>query len=192
MAGSADARSERSDHWSRGTERPLPSHTWKGPLPNAIHYFPGALPPPSPTRRQVPLARLRPTTSGNRAHPSRYGMSEAGSGRRATSGHRDNELAGVGRLAAVMESTVGADLAAVRDRRSASAAELRGADSLPSGAGSVGAGFPDGDSSVKRRVRSDTSEVQLVRCVHGRQLPRHRDPHRGPSVATRTRSGPNG
>lgn len=33
VAGSADSRAERSDRWHRGTERPLPSHTWKGPLP---------------------------------------------------------------------------------------------------------------------------------------------------------------
>jgi hypothetical protein len=30
---SAGSRTERSDHGNRGTERPLPSHTWKGPLP---------------------------------------------------------------------------------------------------------------------------------------------------------------
>jgi len=33
----AGSRTERSDHGNRGTERPLPSHTWKGPLPTLHH-----------------------------------------------------------------------------------------------------------------------------------------------------------
>jgi hypothetical protein len=33
VARSADPRAEASDRWRCGTERPLPSHTWKGPLP---------------------------------------------------------------------------------------------------------------------------------------------------------------
>jgi hypothetical protein len=82
VAGSADSRAERSDRWNRGAERPLPSHTWKGPLP-CDPLFP---------RARGSIARDTPTgisAAPPRRKPSMPRQTSSRMGRHGLSARRD-------------------------------------------------------------------------------------------------------